>query len=84
MKINTPHPNFTAKPEDLCAHKKYVCPEIYVPLFSPELLFMTNWKTIQYFREVHKYTSNKIITKFISCKSYYQKINSKKEWSFID
>lgn len=76
--------NFTAKSKDCCTQQKCLCLKIYVSLFSPKLIFIANWKTIHYFREVHKYTSNKVTTKFVSCTSCCQGINSRKPWSFID
>lgn len=83
-KLTTLQPNFTAKSLDFCTQPKFFVPKIYVSFFSPKLIFLTNWKTIHYFREVHKYTSNKVTTELVSCKSYCQEINSKKQWSFID
>lgn len=83
-KLTTPQPNFTAKSKDFCTQPKCLCLKMYVSLFSLKLIFMTNWRTIHYFREVRKCTSNKVTTKLVSCKSYCQEINSKKQWSFID
>lgn len=83
-KLTTPQANFTAKSKDFCTQPKCLCLKIYLSLFYPKIVFMTNWKTIHYFKEVHKYTRNKVTTKFVSCTSYCQEINSKKQWSFIN